>query len=61
MASRFIPTVERESIDLVYALPNSHMSELTDNPLALLVIAMCQVSIVHLLIYQSLLSLYSLE
>ena len=32
MATRFIPTVERESIDLVYAFSYSYvvMSELTD-------------------------------
>ena len=32
MATRFIPTVERESIDLVYAFSNSYvvMTELTD-------------------------------
>jgi hypothetical protein len=49
MAARFIPTVERESIDLVYALPNPcvRTAELTDNPLTL-VIAMWQVSIIHL-------------
>jgi hypothetical protein len=41
MATRFIPTVERESIDLVYALPYScvELMELTDN-LITLVIAM---------------------
>ena len=51
MATRFIPTVERESIDLVYALPNScvRTDELTDNP-PTLVIAMWQVSIIYLLI-----------
>jgi hypothetical protein len=50
MAARFIPTVERESIDLVYALSNScvRTAELTDNPLTL-VIAMWQVSTVYLL------------
>jgi hypothetical protein len=55
MAARFIPTVERESIDLVYALPNScvRTAELTHNPLTL-VIAMWQVSIIHLLILESL-------
>jgi Protein of unknown function (DUF3684) len=51
MAARFIPTVERESIDLVYALPNPciRTAELTDNPL-MLVIAMWQVSAIYLLI-----------
>ena len=51
MATRFIPTVERESIDLVYALPSScvRTAKLTDDPLTV-VIAMWQVSIVHLLI-----------
>jgi hypothetical protein len=35
MATRFIPTVERESIDLVYAFPNScvRTAELTDKNL----------------------------
>jgi hypothetical protein len=52
MAARFIPTVERESIDLVYALPNScvRTAELTVNLLTL-VIAMWQVSITHFLIF----------
>ena len=36
MAARFIPTVERESIDLVYAF-RIHVSELTDNPLTLVI------------------------
>ena len=51
MATRFIPTVERESIDLVYALPNPcvRTAELADIPLTL-VIAMWQVSITLLLI-----------
>ena len=51
MAARFIPTVERESIDLVYAVPNScvRTGELTDNLLTL-VIGMWEVSIIHLLI-----------
>jgi hypothetical protein len=51
MATRFIPTVERESIDLVYAVPNScaRTAELTDNPLTL-VIGMWEVSVIHLLI-----------
>jgi hypothetical protein len=48
MAARFIPTVERESIDLVYALLNScvRTAELMDNPLTL-VIATWQVRIHH--------------
>ena len=51
MATRFIPTVERELIDLVYAISNScvQTGELTDNPLTL-VIGMWEVSIIHLLI-----------
>jgi hypothetical protein len=51
MAARFIPTVERESIDFVYAVPNSCVRtvELTNNPLTL-VIGMWEVSVIHLLI-----------
>ena len=48
MAARFIPTVERELIDLAYAFP-IYESELIDNLLTI-VIAMWQVSIIHFLI-----------